>query len=87
MCSGHKLCICKFPISLCACAGGLAIGVPGELRGLELAHQKFGKLSWDTVFQPAAQIADEGFAVSPALATVIEEVKGRIINGSFNTLK
>ena len=69
------------------CAGGLAIAVPGELRGLELAHRKFGKLSWDALFQPAAQIADEGFAISSNLAKAIQEKKNIIINGSFKGLQ
>jgi gamma-glutamyltranspeptidase/glutathione hydrolase/leukotriene-C4 hydrolase len=67
--------------------GGLAIAVPGELRGLELAHRKFGKLSWDALFQPAAQIADEGFAISSNLAKAIQEKKNIIINGSFKGLQ
>jgi len=36
-----------------ATSGGLASGVPGELRGLEMAHGKYGKLPWADVFQPA----------------------------------
>ncbi|KAI0389139.1 gamma-glutamyltransferase [Xylariaceae sp. FL0594] len=45
--------------------GGLAAGVPGELRGLELAHTKFGDLPWSTVVQPAADVARDGFLVTP----------------------
>ncbi|KAI0441085.1 gamma-glutamyltranspeptidase [Xylaria telfairii] len=44
--------------------GGLATGVPGELRGLEFAHQKFGALPWHTVVEPAALVARDGFAVT-----------------------
>jgi gamma-glutamyltranspeptidase / glutathione hydrolase len=44
--------------------GGLAAGVPGELRGLELAHIKFGVLPWSTVVQPAVAVARDGFTVT-----------------------
>jgi gamma-glutamyltranspeptidase/glutathione hydrolase len=49
-------------------AGYLAPGVPGTVRGLEMAHRKFGKLPWKQVVMPAAQLADEGFALSEGLA-------------------
>lgn len=44
--------------------GGLAVGVPGELRGLEAGHKKFGALPWKDVVLPAASVADRGFTVS-----------------------
>ncbi|KAI2465593.1 gamma-glutamyltranspeptidase [Annulohypoxylon bovei var. microspora] len=44
--------------------GGLSVGVPGELRGLEYAHKKFGVLPWKDVVLPAASVADHGFVVS-----------------------
>src|SRR5688572_5429528 len=48
--------------------GWLASGVPGTVRGLELAHKRFGKLPWAQVVQPAAELATNGWALSPALA-------------------
>ncbi|KAK8087455.1 gamma-glutamyltranspeptidase [Apiospora phragmitis] len=44
--------------------GGLAAAVPGELRGLEAAHEKFGALPWHAVVKPAADVAREGFEVT-----------------------
>ena len=46
---------------------GLAVGVPGVLRALELAHQRHGRLPWTRLLQPAIRLAEEGFAVSPRL--------------------
>lgn len=43
-------------------------GVPGTVRGLALAHQKYGKLAWKDVVQPAAKLAAEGFTVNEKLA-------------------
>ena len=50
-----------------AVPGGLSVGVPGVLRMLEMAHQKHGKLPWKSLFQPAIQIAEDGFEISPRL--------------------
>jgi gamma-glutamyltranspeptidase/glutathione hydrolase len=46
---------------------GLAVGTPGVLRVLELAHQKHGRLSWAHLFEPAIRLAETGFPVSKRL--------------------
>lgn len=48
--------------------GYLAPAVPGTVRGLELAHKRYGKLPWKTVVQPAARLAKDGFLLSKDLA-------------------
>jgi gamma-glutamyltranspeptidase/glutathione hydrolase len=47
--------------------GGLAVAVPGEVRGLEYAHARYGRLPWKTVLQGAIHIARDGFVVSKDL--------------------
>jgi len=49
-------------------AGYLAPGVPGTVRGLALAHRRFGRLPWKSVVMPAADLAREGFRISASLA-------------------
>lgn len=50
-----------------AVPGGRSVGVPGNLRLAALAHNKHGKLSWRTLFQPAIRLARDGFAITPRL--------------------
>ena len=48
--------------------GYLAPGVPGTVRGLAMAHKKFGKLPWKEVVMPGVLLAENGFVMSAALA-------------------
>ncbi|MGD9501247.1 MAG: gamma-glutamyltransferase [Methyloceanibacter sp.] len=54
-----------------AMASGIAIGVPGVVAALKLVHEKYGKLPWAELFQPAIALARDGFAISPRLAAQI----------------
>jgi gamma-glutamyltranspeptidase/glutathione hydrolase len=51
-------------------------GVPGTVRGMALAHQKFGKLPWKDVVMPAVQLADEGFVLDGTLASSLNGFVG-----------
>ena len=52
--------------------GYLASGVPGSVRGLYLAHQKYGKLPWKDLLQPAIRLAEKGFRMPYELAHSLE---------------
>jgi gamma-glutamyltranspeptidase / glutathione hydrolase len=56
--------------------GGRSVGVPGTPKLLELAHLRHGRLPWKTLFEPAIEIAEKGFPVSPRFARLIVEDKG-----------
>jgi gamma-glutamyltranspeptidase/glutathione hydrolase len=51
-----------------------AAGVPGTVRGLALAHKKFGKLPWRDVVMPAAELAEKGFTINAVLANGLNRV-------------
>jgi gamma-glutamyltranspeptidase/glutathione hydrolase len=54
-----------------AIPGGLSVGIPGVVKMLWLAHEKYGKLPWAKLFDPAIKLADDGFPVGPKLARTI----------------
>ncbi|CZR55022.1 probable gamma-glutamyltranspeptidase 1 precursor [Phialocephala subalpina] len=47
--------------------GGLASGVPGELRGLEYLHTHYGSKPWKRLVAPAVKLARYGFPVTKDL--------------------
>mmetsp|Transcript_49656 Transcript_49656/g.74000 ORF Transcript_49656/g.74000 Transcript_49656/m.74000 type:complete len:743 (-) Transcript_49656:1054-3282(-) len=67
--------------------GGLAIGVPGELRGLELMHARHGRLSWSEVVEPVLALVRQGVKVGPTLASDIHRhTKGWTFDGPHSIL-
>jgi gamma-glutamyltranspeptidase/glutathione hydrolase len=62
------------PLShLDAIPGGLSVGVPGVVAMLELAHKKYGKLAWATLFTPAISLAEKGVPVTGKLANELRD--------------
>ena len=45
--------------------GHLAVGVPGTVAGMVVAHEKFGSLVWADLLTPAIKLARDGFVLSP----------------------
>ena len=54
--------------------GYRAAGVPGTVRGMELALKKYGsgKLTWSQLVEPARRLAANGFTVTHSLARSLE---------------
>ncbi len=48
--------------------GHHTVGVPGTVRGLALAHEKFGKRPWADLVAPAIKLARDGFPIDATLA-------------------
>ncbi len=54
--------------------GGLAVAVPGELRGLAALHEAHGRLGWRAVVQPAVALARTGGPVEAHLAESLHKL-------------
>nr|WP_262416130.1 gamma-glutamyltransferase [Pseudomonas fluorescens] len=52
--------------------GGRSVGTPGVLRALEMAHKQHGRLPWAKLFEPAIKLAEQGFAISARLHSLLE---------------
>src|SRR6185369_4933211 len=55
-----------------AIESGRSVGVPGAVRMLELAQRRHGRLPWKRLFEPAIQLAESGFPMSPRLNRLLE---------------
>ncbi|CAM3123996.1 gamma-glutamyltransferase [Vibrio mytili] len=55
-----------------AVVGGRSVATPGTVKLLWDTHQKYGKLDWKKIIQPIITQAEQGFKVSPRLASLIE---------------
>lgn len=62
-----------------AVVGGRSVATPGVPRLIEELHRKYGKLPWKDLFADAIRLSEDGFIVSPRLAT--------LISGETETLK
>jgi len=53
--------------------GWRSSGVPGTVRGFELAQKKYGKLRWEALVEPAVELASKGF---PVIYPFAESLRG-----------
>lgn len=55
-----------------AVVGGRSVGTPGTVKLMGELHDKYGTMAWKDLLTPAAQVAKEGFTISPRLAESIK---------------
>lgn len=53
--------------------GHLAVGVPGSVAGMWALHQKYGRIPWGHLLQPAIDLAFEGHQISADEARALNE--------------
>jgi gamma-glutamyltranspeptidase len=54
--------------------GGPAVVVPGQMKGLEQLHARYGKLPWEALLQPSIELAENGIVVTPEMISVGTEL-------------
>lgn len=59
--------------------GHLASGVPGSVDGMITMHQKFGKLPWRDLVQPAIDLALNGFPLTPFAAKNLNNIQDDLL--------
>ena len=64
--------------------GGLAAGIPGTVAGMEEAHRKYGKLSWDKILAPAIKLAENGFGLTDMQVDELNKNKDYFIRYNSN---
>ena len=57
--------------------GWRASGVPGTVRGLEMAHKRFGHKAWPELLAPAIALAKNGFTVPYSLASSLQDATAK----------
>ena len=64
--------------SLRSTIGYLAIGVPGSVYGMWEVHKKFGSMPWEKLLQPAIELANNGFEMSPYMTMTLNRVHRKL---------
>ncbi|KLT66184.1 gamma-glutamyltransferase [Pedobacter sp. BMA] len=72
------------PIVAKSLYGHLAAGVPGSVDGMVEAHQKYGKLTWAQVLQPAIELAQNGFKITKRQATELNGLHRKFMDFNPN---
>ncbi|MBM3328954.1 MAG: gamma-glutamyltransferase, partial [Calditrichaeota bacterium] len=62
--------------------GGLAVGVPGSVKGRVQLHQRYGRLDWERVVAPAIRLARDGLVVNRILHGNIDRLKDDLASDS-----
>uniref|UniRef100_A0A8C0Y6S4 Gamma-glutamyltransferase 5a n=1 Tax=Cyprinus carpio carpio TaxID=630221 RepID=A0A8C0Y6S4_CYPCA len=60
------------PTTIQPMEGAHWIGVPGEIRGYELAHKLYGRLPWASLFEPTIKMARQGVPIPYVLSRFLQ---------------
>lgn len=55
-----------------------SVGVPGTVAGFAHAHQKYGKVPWAALVDPAVKLAGDGFVIPSGLAASLAGTRNKL---------
>lgn len=58
--------------------GILSVAVPGELKGYQALHERYGKLEWAKLVEPSIKLCETGYKVNDYLFRAAQSVKDDI---------
>lgn len=66
-------------------SGGLAVAVPGELKGYSTIYDLYGsgKISWESLFEPTIKLCENGIKISDRLEINMKNHEELIKNDPF----
>jgi len=59
--------------------GHLSVGVPGSVDGMVRLHQRYGRLPWGILLQPAINLAKTGFPLTLSEANKLNNYRDRLL--------
>ncbi len=62
--------------------GYLAVGIPGTVKGFELAIQRYGSFKWKDVIAPAIELAEKGFQLTERRARGFNYAREKFPDGT-----
>ena len=62
--------------------GYLAVGVPGTVKGLNYALEKYGTMDVERVIEPAIKLAEQGYVLQPGDVEIFEAGKKRLLESN-----
>lgn len=65
--------------------GGLSSGVPGSVDGMIEMHRKLGSLPFSVLIQPAIDLAEKGFALTPSEAKKLNDSQSLLLQANDST--
>jgi len=65
--------------------GGLSIGVPGSVDGMIELHRKLGSLPFNVLIQPAIDLAEKGFTLTPSEANKLNDSQSLLLQANDST--
>jgi len=71
------------PVDARSRLGALAAGIPGDVAGFAMAHEKFGSLPWKELVMPAVALAGEGWVLDSFHAEDLQKGSARMEKAGF----